>query len=434
MRVLIVDRTESKLLEGEPGLEITRTVSTDDAVVRARAFPYAAALVRMRQLDPKGRGRLKLLTECRPRMPVIALLDRLSVWSAAEAIGDGVYECVTGRLTSHELAAILKKALFRTATRESPGAGGRRERERLGVILGAGKLMQRVYDRLERLAASNRHVILVGEPGTGSLLIAKAVHRLSNRRSGPFRSASCSGNSPALLAMRFFGHEAAGPGSPGGALEEARKGTLYISHVEVMPRTLEIGLQEALGSGAIRRPGNDSSQPLDVRLIASLGARGRGWGTTRMASDLLDGLGGAVIFIPPLRDRPGDIQELANRRLASCCREYGILPSRFSEGCLEALQSHEWPGNLRELEGVVRRAVLLSSGREIVPDDLELSWNLQEVINRHIRQVLTRTAGDKTRAARILGISRTCLYDRLQSHTTSTRRPTARIKDPTRAR
>ena len=420
MRALIVDREnpEHRLLAGISGFQVSVARTARDAVAKVREMSFDAALINLGHLSPDGCVLLKMLTRARPRMPIIAMVGSRSISTATQAIRDGADECVTYRLSAREIHSIIKATVHETAGALAGTRRAKEIRKQLCPQLGAGEAMQRVYRRVERLAPTSRNVLIVGEPGTGRLLIAKAVHELSKRRNGTFRSASCLGDSAAILTIRFFGQESdtTDLAESAGALEAARAGTLLISRIDHMPRNIQSALHEALRSGQIRRIGSTRRVPVDARLISCSSTLPLGDGGQNMDADLSDRLAEAIIPIPPLRERPEDILQLASRSMRDCCNDYGMSPGRFSKASLEALRTYEWPGNLMELDRVVQRAVVASFGRDILPADLQISSKLDDVVDDHIRRILESTGGDKSRAARILGISRTCLYAKLRRH------------------
>jgi transcriptional regulator with AAA-type ATPase domain len=238
----------------------------------------------------------------------------------------------------------------------------------LDRIVGASAQVTKLKQTLVRAARTNIPILLKGESGVGKTFIAKVIHELSGRP-GAFVAVNLAALSPSLAAAELFGYNKGaftGAVSPRrGLVEAAQGGTLFFDEVEGAPAEIQPLLVRLLSSNAIQRLGDASEVPIDFRTISSLTlTRGTGPDIRR---DLLDRLGGIVIEVPPLRDHPGDIPELAQLFLS----KYGPLHS-FSQDALIRLKSHAYPGNVRELESVVRRAASMSNSEIIVPDDLGL--------------------------------------------------------------
>ena len=308
-------------------------------------------------------------------------------------------------------------------------------------LLGTSPLMQALHQRIGRVAASRVPVLVRGESGTGKELVARAVHERSARAAAPFVAVNCTALPQSLLESELFGHvKGAFTGAAGmrrGLFVEADGGTLFLDEIGDMPAELQARLLRALQEGRIRPVGGDGERSVDVRVIAAthqplerLVKQGR------FREDLLYRLDVVPLVLPPLRERREDIPELAAAFLARARRDDPTaVVERFSRPLLEALAARPWPGNVRQLQNAVRRIVLLGEEPEAglecldllgaqapasvpVPssthdDPAELLLTLDEVEARHLKRVLAATKGNKTAAAKILGIERKTLTRKL---------------------
>jgi two-component system response regulator AtoC len=312
--------------------------------------------------------------------------------------------------------------------------------------------MRRLHTMLDRVAAGVIHVLLLGETGVGKEVFAERLHRRSPRRDKPFVKINCAALTESLVESELFGHEkgafsgavAANPG----LLESAEGGTVFLDEVGELSLGLQAKLLRVLEDRLVRRVGGVKFHPVDVRVVAATNrdleaeiAAGR------YRSDLYFRLGGFVLTIPPLRDRVGEIAPLARRFARAAAEQSGRAPPTISDEAMALLAGYRWPGNIRELRNVIARAVLLSSGPAITPEHLPpvkiapvaaaaaaarpateaaaveptplpdaLRAALGVVERQRIADALDRCAGNQTRAARLLGISRRALVSKLEQH------------------
>jgi len=293
-----------------------------------------------------------------------------------------------------------------------------------------------VLELIQRAAETEIAVLLLGESGTGKELLARTLHRCSTRHSGPFVAVNVASLTPELVASELFGHtQGAFTGARGarkGLVQEAHGGTLFLDEVGDMPAPVQPVLLRFLEDGLVRPIGANRAQPVDVRIVcathhdlASSIAHGR------FRRDLFHRLAGVRVDLPPLRDRPGDLQALVQVFLDQFADgRFKSLPSSW----WPAFRSYSWPGNVRELRNAIGSVAVLSRGdtpearflpsplRETVETAAELppansefdGWTLAEVEREMIRRCLQRTGGHRGRAAKQLGISPRSLYDRLR--------------------
>jgi DNA-binding NtrC family response regulator len=302
--------------------------------------------------------------------------------------------------------------------------------------------MQQVYEQISRVAPSNATVFIQGESGTGKELVAESVHKLSRRRKRPFIVINCGAIAPNLIESELFGHER---GSFTGAdrmhrgyIERANGGTLFLDEVTEMPLELQVKLLRVLETGRFSRVGGEQELPVDVRVIAATNRDpDQAVIDGKFREDLLYRLRVFPISLPPLRERAGDIDLLAEATLADLNKDEGSR-KRLSRAALERLRSYRWPGNVRELKNVMHRAFILADdeiGPSQLPDSaplgapaaelaaggeamlqVKVGSSIADAERRLILATLDACEGNKDQAAKILGISLKTLYNRLNSY------------------
>jgi transcriptional regulator with GAF, ATPase, and Fis domain len=315
-----------------------------------------------------------------------------------------------------------------------------RLRPDLSWIRGESQTMHRLASQVEKAAATDATVLLLGESGTGKSLVARILHRLSARRSGPFVEINCGAIPPGLIESELFGHARGAFTGAGharaGLFEEAKGGTVLLDEVAELSPDLQVRLLSVLEQHRVRRVGENRDRAVDARVIAATNAdlasavrRGR------VREDLFYRLNVISLTIPPLRQRREDILPLARRFLAELAHETNRRMRGFSPAAEEALLKHHWPGNVRELRNVVERSLLLkSSGARIERADLPpLSSALRgesrlalpgaalpDAVRDHekrlVLEALEQSRGVVAKAAELLGISRTNLHNKLKKH------------------
>jgi DNA-binding NtrC family response regulator len=288
-------------------------------------------------------------------------------------------------------------------------------------IVARSPQMQQVLRTLERAAPSSISVLLLGETGTGKELAARFLHEASPR-SGPFVALNCAAIPEALLESELFGHvRGAFTGAHEdrtGLVEQAAGGTLFLDEVGEMPTALQAKLLRVLQERQVRRVGDVSDRPVDLRVLAASNRKLEGTG---LRSDLYYRLAGLELELPPLRDRTGDLELLTRLFLRRFCAEFDRGGMRLSEAAWQRLRRHDWPGNIRELENRLHRAVLMSDGTELSPEDLgfgagegsgiePLAPARDRFIAAHVRRALDLCGGDRDLCARELGIGVRSLY------------------------
>lgn len=367
-----------------------------------------------------------------------------TVPQAVAALKAGADEFLTKPLDLGHLRLCLERILEARRLREEV----RRYRELLGRdrwfhgMVGRSAAMERLFEQITRVGKARGPVLILGESGTGKELAARAVHAESDRRAGPFVAVNCAGIPHELMESELFGHrEGAFTGARrerAGLFQEADGGTLLLDEVAEMPAALQAKLLRVLQDGEVRPVGADRNVAVDVRILAAshrdLEAE---VDAGRFREDLFYRLETFRLHVPPLRERGDDLVLLAVRFLGRFSQEAGGRVQGFSPAALETLRRYPFPGNVRELQNAVERAVAYCDGPEVRPEHLPARVRrhdaprtgaetggspggsdgdlvtLAEVEARHIRRVLERLGGNKRQAARVLGISRRTLYRKL---------------------
>lgn len=297
-------------------------------------------------------------------------------------------------------------------------------------IVAKSEKMLEVIDISKRVAQVNSTILIRGESGTGKELIAKAIHRASPRRDGPFIPVNCGAVPDTLLESELFGHE---KGAFTGAIarklgrfELAHKGTIFLDEIGDMPPALQVKLLRVLQDKRFERVGGTKTIEVDVRVIAATNQNiEQLMAENRFREDLYYRLNVITIFVPPLRERPEDIPLLAEHFLRKYCIETNKRIAGFADETMDILMSYHWPGNVRELENAIEHAVVLTNSDVIRPEDLpfnlrshepEIPMRIatleeaqKEFKRRFITRVLHQTGGNRTKAAQILDIQRTYL-------------------------
>lgn len=385
-----------------------------------------------------GINGIELLKAVRKRHPdceVIIITAYSTVDTAIEAISSGAFHYVTKPIKMAELKLLVKRALDKVllvrekhALKEALFA-----QNRPVDIIGNSKAMLDVFRMIGKVAPLDCTVLIQGESGTGKEMVAKALHQRNPRRHQPFISFNCGGFAEELIANELFGHEkGAFTGAAEtkiGLLEAAHEGTIFLDEISQMPMSMQVKLLRFVEERSLIRVGGVKSRQVDVRLIAASNQDLKKLVKSQVfREDLYYRLNVVIIQLPPLRNRPDDIPLLIRDFLSKYSRTYGKKINRVETETLETLRQYPFPGNVRELENIIERAVALSDDETISPRDLPLdlrefsmtnvevqSWpSLEEKEKEYIQQVLIKTNYRKNIAADILKLSRTTLWRKMK--------------------
>jgi len=436
-RILIVDDelvvrdSLQKWFEGE-GYEASSVAGGWDALLAIQQKQYDLALLDIKMPGMDGMELQKRLREVDPELIVMIMTGYASVETAVESLKRGAYDYVTKPIDPDELVHLVSNALgHRRYRRELE-----RLRENLQEICPGAKLVgnspavRRVAELIEMVAPTDSPVLICGESGTGKELVARAIHAASPRRHLPLLVIHCGALGEALLESELFGHErgafSGAQNRKKGKFEVADGGAVFLDEVSEISLKTQADLVRVLEESEIKRLGGTQSIRVDFRCIAAtrksleelVGAGAYG-------PELYSRLSAFVIDLPPLRRRREDIPLLADhflRRFATAMNK--PLP-RLSSLAAELLLGYDWPGNVRELENAIERAMVIGREPEIqaadfpfqlAPTGPETGHTLEQVERVHIERVLRETKGNLSRAARILDIDRTTLYNKLRRY------------------
>lgn len=402
--------------------------------VRTQPFDLILSDVRMAEMD--GIAALKAIKSYNPAIPILIMTAYSNVESAVEAIKAGAYDYLTKPLDFDTLQLTLARALEHTSLKSENQDLKQRLRFDQQNFIGRSEPMRKLLEMIAMIAPSEATVLISGESGTGKELIARAVHANSLRKERPLVSINCAALSESLLESELFGHEkGAFTGADKrreGRFMEADQGTLFLDEIGEVSPLMQAKLLRAIQEREIQRVGSNQTLSVDVRLIAAtnrdlLADVEAG----RFRQDLYYRLNVVTVDSPPLRARSEDIPLLAMHFLAKFAERNRKPVKGFTPLAMDMLLKYPWPGNVRELENSVERGVILLSGDFISEKELPLSISqcvdvqpdrqcgqaiqpLDQVEKQAILAALEQTAGNKTEAAKQLGITRKTLLAKLQ--------------------
>ncbi len=443
MPTILIIEDEAKmrrLLELNLGEDGFKTLSAGDAETGLKllaAEPVHLVLTDLKLPGMNGLEFLQTAKQQNPLLPIVVMTAFGSVETAVEAMKAGASDYVLKPFSLAEMRMVVHKELDNSRLREE----NRSLREALGQkyshpnIVAISPKMQEVLATVERVAPTNSTVLLGGESGVGKDLIARAIHEKSRRSAGPFVKINSTAIPENLLESELFGYEkgafTGAANSKPGKFELADKGTLFLDEIGDVPVVTQVKLLRVLQEREFERLGGTRTIKVDVRLLAATNRDLRAAledGTFR--EDLYYRLNVVPIDIPPLREHKEDIPGLAHLFLARFSKESGRTIAGISPAAMQLLVGHYWPGNVRELQNVIERACALASGNQLEVGDIQLDsprhrnagsadrflpegMTLDQWEDEMIREALKRAGGNKSQAARLLGLSRNALRYRL---------------------
>ena len=426
-------------LSGE-GYEIVEADDGDVAIHLAREREIDLVLLDLKMKRIGGMVALAAIQEAKPKLPVIIITAFSSVENAVEAMKKGAFDYVTKPVDAVELTLTVERALsFERLQQENDALKERLgDKFNIGSIIGASRPMRELFETLAMVAPSDATVLITGESVTGKELLANAVHQNSPRQGGPFVKVNCAALHENLLESELFGHEkgafTGATETRKGRFELAHKGTLFLDEIGDMSPTTQAKILRMLQEGEFERLGGTKTIKVDVRLVAATHRN-----LEKMIEeggfrqDLFFRLSVVPLHLPPLRERPEDIPPLAEHFLKRYASKNRKDIRAFHPEALEALVAYAWPGNIRELENAIERAVILCLTEQITLRELPTAirqaaesserpavprpgMTLREMEKDLIRITLQKTEGNRTRAAEILGITRQTLQNKLKEY------------------
>jgi two-component system response regulator HydG len=446
-RVLLVDddpdfRKFAELIVSQAGFDVRSRGSAEDALEALANEDFDVVLADVHLTGASGIDLCARIARRWENLPVIVMTVQESVETAVAAIRAGAYDFVSKPPDPGALQVALTRAVKHRHMSEEVLRLRRavNETSTFEEIVGASNAMKRVFDLIARAADAEVSVLITGESGTGKELVARALHRRSTRAARPFVAVSCAAMPEALLESELFGHvkgaftDARAPRA--GLLTQAAGGTLFLDEIGDMPLALQPKLLRTLQERTLRRVGGDEEVPFDVRIIAA---------TNRdlekcveehtFREDLYFRLNVVRIHIPPLRARGSDALLIAQALLERAAAASRRRVNGMTRAAADKLLSYAWPGNVRELSNCIERAVALSTNEQLTVDDLPDTIRetkgeqplvasippvdlvtLEDVERSYILRVMDAVSGNKTLAAKILGLDRKTLYRKLRCY------------------
>ena len=445
-------QTKQKLLiiEDDPGLQKQLRWSLDayDAVV---AGDREAALAQIRRHEPavctmdlglppdpdgatEGLATLQQILALAPDTRVIVLTGNQDHANAVKAIGMGAYDFHQKPVDPEVLNLVIQRAFFlHNLQQENRRMQQSQADSPMSGVISRDPGMLKVCRTVEKVAPTSASVMLLGESGTGKEVLARAVHALSPRAKGRFMAINCAAIPENLLESELFGYEkgafTGAAKQTKGKVELAHGGTFFLDEVGDLPMPLQAKLLRFLQERVIERIGGHEEIPVDVRIVCATHQRLKELcAQGRFREDLYYRLSEIVVNIPPMRQREGDAALLAHHFKNKFCAQESRASLHFAPDAMAAIEAYAWPGNVREMENCIKRAVIMADGNTIVADDLGLPESGAEEEPLNLRQVrdeaeykaivkaLARTDGNIVKASEMLGISRPTMYDLMGRH------------------
>ncbi|HEU4643586.1 MAG TPA: sigma-54 dependent transcriptional regulator [Gemmatimonadaceae bacterium] len=435
-KILIAD-DERAIAEGlsailqDEGYQVDVAADGQRALDRVTAESYGVVLADLKMPKLDGLALLKELQSREITTECIIITGQATVDSAVQAMRQGAYDYIEKPLNAEKLnrlKALIPKALEKYHVKQANRAltSELQALTHYGELTGQSEAMRGVYQIIDAVAPSTASVLILGESGTGKELVARAIHQKSERARGPFLALNCAALPKDILENELFGHEkGAFTGSTNekpGAFEMADGGTLFLDEVAEMAPDIQVKLLRALESRTVRRLGGKKEIAVDIRVVAATNKNlQKALADGELREDLYYRLAVVELYLPPLRERMGDIKLLATEFLARFSQQNSKRITGFDDAAMEWILSYQWPGNVRELKNAVERAVIMSRGAtigvdDVVPRHLRTTGEVPAVVTLPAgatladakRQLVLRsfslTGGDAERTAKMLGM------------------------------
>jgi two-component system response regulator PilR (NtrC family) len=442
--ILIADDELSmrELLEymlSREGYRCTCAENGRQAVALVEKNSFDLMLCDMRLGDLSGLDVLRACKKHHPGTVVIMISAYASTETAVEAMNQGAFDYVPKPFDKDELLETVAKALrLRTVEQEKELLDGELKRSlNFGMIVGSSPAMQHIYKMIQQVSRTKTNVLITGESGTGKELIARAIHKESERRDQPFVAINCGGIPETLMDSELFGHKkgsftGATQDKPG-LFQEAHRGTIFLDEIGELGLPIQVKLLRAVQEKIIRPVGGNEDIAVDIRILSATNKQlEKEVIAGKFREDLFYRLNVIEIKVPPLRERKADLRPMAQHFLEKYSKEMGKEISKLSSYALDLMLKYDFPGNVRELENLMERSVALSTTNIILPDSLALSVHkrrwiegvqdrrfdvdevskgvaldsiIEEIERAYLKKALECSKGSKHKAAELLGIS-----------------------------
>lgn len=416
------------------GYEMEGFVTAAEALARIEECPPDLLITDVRLTDANGLEVLRQVNRMAPQSPVVLMTGYASIDQAVQAVKIGAFNYLAKPFRLEELRQVILDALKNSNSRQLNEDKGAIAPDRFGEIIGRSAVMQDVFATIKQVAPLSCNILIQGESGTGKELVARALHANSNRASHPFIPFNCGAFNEELIANELFGHEkgafTGAVSTKFGLLEAANGGTVFLDEVGEMPISMQIKLLRVIQERTLLRVGGVSPAAIDVRIIAATNQdMEKMVAAGSFRQDFFYRLKVVTIELPPLRKRQEDIPLLVCHFVNLIATQFGKPVPKIDNSFLDTLVAYPFPGNIRELQNIIERAVALArepllTARDLPADlfftDARLqppeknSSQLKILEQEHIYDIYRRTGFNQTETALQLGISRTTLWRRLK--------------------
>lgn len=439
-RLLIVDDEAGmceflEIMLQKNGYQVSSRQSARMAIDDLETENFDLVISDINMPEMSGLELLSTVKEKSPSTEVIMITAYASTDTAIQAMKRGAYDYITKPFNNDEILLTIKKALKNSQLQRE----NRRLQQELekrygfGNLIGKNPAMLKVYELIQRVAQTKANILVTGESGTGKELVARAIHYTGPRKDKPFVTVNCGAIPEQLMESEFFGHE---KGSFTGAIKAkngyfaaADSGTIFLDEIGEIPPALQVKILRVIQEKSFMRVGSTVEQTVDVQVISATNRDLENEVSAgNFREDLFYRLNVITIDLPPLRERSSDIPLLINHFLRKYNREYGRDIDSVSREALNLLMSYPYPGNIRELENIIERGIIMATGKSITPaclpptltrpaangtgvglrlppEGLDLEKTLAELEHQLINQALERCGHNKTKAAKLLGLS-----------------------------
>lgn len=419
------------------GYDCVPVLSGEEALIRfkARSFDIVLTDLRMKEID--GLALLDHLKRLNADTVVVIMTAYGTVETAVKAIKKGAYDFLLKPVSPDALEHIMSRITELIRLRAENSMLRKDLADRFQNIIGKSKVMKEVFDLIQSVADARSTVMITGGSGTGKELVARAIHYASNRREGPFVKLNCAALPESLVEAELFGYEK-------GAFTDAKKtnrgrfeladgGTLLLDEISEMPLNLQSKLLRVIQEREFERVGSSSTISVDVRIIATSNRNLKEYiAAGQFREDLFYRLNVIPIYLPPLSERKEDVPPLVEHFVEKYNRENGKQVKGLTDSALRLFMRYHWPGNIRELENLIERAVVTAKAEELSEDDfpvemalgqmgddmpgLKIPMKLEEGSKYLILKTLEKFNGNKTRAAEALGITTRTIRNKLAEY------------------